>query len=307
VAELREDSITGNRVIVAPARSTRPHTVADHGATRPTSTDNCPFCEGHEHETPPEVARTGGGAPETPGWRVRVVPNKYPIVGEGVAGAHEVVILSPQHDGTLAHLPAEHARAVLCVVRDRAAYHLDNGCAYVSMFVNQGKAAGASIAHPHAQLVALDEVPPAVDRALDRFRAEGDLVATQIAAVEDSPFAVDGFAASVWCPPASTSAYAVRFALREGGARFDRATDDDIVVVTDALQGVLRRLAAVIGDDAPYNVVVNSAPRDDDRPYHWWIDVFPRVSVAAGFEYATGLSVCSIAPEDAARALRDAS
>ena len=307
MAELREDSITGNLVIVAPARGTRPHTVTDGAPSRAKSTDDCPFCEGHEQETPPEVARTGAGAPDTPGWRVRVVPNKYPIVGDGVESAHEVVILSPDHNGTLARLDADHAREVMRVLRDRAAHHLGRGCAYVSIFVNQGKAAGASIAHPHAQLVALDRVPPTVEHQLQRFAARGsDLVAAQIDAVTGSPYAIDGFPAAVWCPPASTSAYATRCALLNGGARFDRASDDEIALITDTIQGVLHRLAAVIGD-APYNVVVNSAPRGDDRPYHWWVDVFPRISVAAGFEYATGLFVCSVAPEDAAGALRDES
>ncbi len=238
---------------------------------------------------------------------MRVVPNKYPIVGDGVDGAHEVVILSPDHNGTLARLAADRAREVMRVLRDRAAHHLDRGCAYVSVFVNQGKAAGASIAHPHAQLVALDRVPPTVERQLQRFAAGGDLVAAQIDTVTGSTYEVAGFAAPVWCPPASTSAYAARCTLAGGGARFDRATDDEIAAITDTIQGVLRRLASVIGDDAPYNVVVNSAPGEDDRPYHWWVDVFPRVSVAAGFEYATGRFVCSVAPEDAARALRDAS
>src|SRR5215813_902811 len=99
--ELLVDELTGDRVIIAPARSLRPDTFRVDAAPKPAAVTSCPFCEGNESETPPEVARVGPGAPDTPGWTVRVVPNKYPIVGDGVAGAHEVVVLSPAHNSDL--------------------------------------------------------------------------------------------------------------------------------------------------------------------------------------------------------------
>ncbi|MET1003550.1 MAG: galactose-1-phosphate uridylyltransferase, partial [Acidimicrobiia bacterium] len=108
--ELRDDSLTGARVIVAPGRSARPDAFRVQAPASPAAVASCPFCAGNEHETPPEVARTGSGQPETPGWRVRVVPNKYPIVGEGLAGAHEVVIFSPAHNRSFADLDPDAAR-----------------------------------------------------------------------------------------------------------------------------------------------------------------------------------------------------
>ncbi len=186
--ELRHDAISGRPVIVAVERAARPFTIESPPAPV-DERDNCPFCAGRELMTPPEVHRTGEGEAETEGWRVRVVPNLYPIVSdasgdasptapgsEPATGAHEVVILSPDHHGSFGRLDDAAATEALTVIRDRVRFHLDSGRAYVQAFVNQGKAAGASIAHPHAQIVALDFVPPAVDAALDRF-ATTDLVA----------------------------------------------------------------------------------------------------------------------------------
>ena len=149
--------------------------------------------------TPPEVHRVGDGAPDTPGWRVRVVPNLYPIVAPAepdapetthhaqggmvtqATGAHEVVILSPNHQASFGRLDDTGAIEVLTVIRDRVRHHLEAGHSYVQAFVNQGRAAGASIAHPHAQLVALDLVPPEVENGLERvLSARTDLVAREL-------------------------------------------------------------------------------------------------------------------------------
>ena len=111
VQELRIDELTGTYVIVAPGRATRPHVYStteahpEHAGPPP----DCPFCEGHEATTPPEVARIGAGEPDTPGWQVRVVPNLYPVVGQepGIPGAHEVIVLSPGHYDQLDALPPD--------------------------------------------------------------------------------------------------------------------------------------------------------------------------------------------------------
>src|SRR5690348_2192834 len=157
--ELRTDLLTGEKVILATGRALRPDTFRVQASPLPAAVATCPFCAGNEHETPPEVMRVGPGAPETPGWNVRVVPNKFPLVGDGVAGAHEIVILSPAHDKSVGELTEPALGDAFLALRDRAAFHLDRGLAYAQAFVNHGKAAGASIEHPHAQLVALDFVP----------------------------------------------------------------------------------------------------------------------------------------------------
>jgi UDPglucose--hexose-1-phosphate uridylyltransferase len=295
--QLLVDELTGDRVILAPARSLRPDTFRVDVQPKPSTVTSCPFCEGQETETPPEVARVGGGAPDTPGWRVRVVPNLYPIVGDGVDGAHEVVVLSPQHANDFGALPGEGAIDVLTMLRDRSRFHLDRGSVYAQPFVNHGKTAGASIEHPHAQLVTLPIVPPRVELRVKHFSA---------AALErDQIYVVVNDEAVVWCPPASPSPLFMRALAPEAGARFDCADDDAIRRIAGALQDAIRRLQRVIGDPA-YNVVVQTAPRDTTEPFAWWVDIVPRVSVPAGFELGTGIGVNGVAPEAAATVLRDA-
>jgi UDPglucose--hexose-1-phosphate uridylyltransferase len=310
VQELRNDELTGTCVIIAPGRATRPvvYSTTAGAATPTTPPDSCPFCAGREAMTPPEVARVGPGEPDTPGWQVRVVPNLYPIVGQepGIPGAHEVFVLSPAHNRQFDALSLDDANAALLALRDRAAHHLGAGFVHAQALVNQGRASGASIEHPHAQLVALAFTPPYVDSVLTRFAQAGrDLVVDAIAAARGGPCLVREAAAVSWCPPASPSPFAVRLAIPSGGARFDRSTDDEMRALTEALHDALTRLHSTLGDIA-YNFFVNTAPRDDPRPYHCWIDIVPRLGVIGGFEMGTGVLVNPVAPETAAAMLRDA-
>ena len=298
--ELRTDLLTGETVILATGRALRPDTFRVHKPPLPAAVASCPFCPDNEHETPPEVMRIGPGPAETPGWRVRVVPNKYPLVGDGVAGAHEVVILSPAHDKSVGELAAPEMGDAFLALRDRAAFHLDRGLAHAQPFVNHGKAAGASIEHPHAQLVALDFVPDRVAARTRRFGAAGDLVQADMNA---SALVADGDVA-VWCPYGSGTPYVARVALRDAGPRFDRATDDEARAVADALHDTVARLQKLLGDLA-YNVVIETAPRDLTSEFHWWVDVIPRLTVAAGFELGTGAWANIVAPDAAAEALRE--
>lgn len=313
--ELRQDAISGRAVIVAVERAARPFTIE-----APPESENagreCPFCPGREDMTPPEVHRTGEGEAQTRGWRVRVVPNLFPIVdtaathdarpgSERVTGVHEVVILSPDHEASFARLDDAACTEVMTVIRHRVQVHLAAGHAYVQVFVNQGKAAGASIAHPHAQIVALDTVPPAVEASLERF-ATTDLVARDLAdARRDGLVVVDG-PAPAWTPFAAFVPYGMRVAHRSTRSRIDEATDAEIGVVAIGLRDALAALQRTLGD-APYNVVFRTAP--PGRPvgeFHWHLDVLPRVSIVAGFEEGTGLWVNTVAPEQAAVLLRDA-
>jgi UDPglucose--hexose-1-phosphate uridylyltransferase len=272
----------------------------------------CPFCPGHEAMTPPEVYRTGEGDPDTPGWRVRVVPNLYPIVedsadaGLGATGAHEVVVLSPSHNDSFAQLDRRHAVEVLTVLRDRSGCHLRAGRRFVQVVINHGRAAGASIEHPHAQLVALDVMPPAVISAESRFETAGrDLVVADLDEAGDALCVVDGPVVA-WCPRASSTPYQLRLALLAPGARFDEAGDPDIDAVATVARDTLARLASVLGD-VPYNLVVHTASLGaEDRSFHWYVEVQTRINVVAGFEQGTGILVNTVPPEQAVQELRDA-
>jgi UDPglucose--hexose-1-phosphate uridylyltransferase len=306
--ELRTDELRGTTAIVAPGRATRPVMFTPSAPVPSTPPPDCPFCPTHEAKTPPEVARVGTGAPDTPGWQVRIVPNLYPIVGtEGDArGAHEVLVLSPAHNLQLDALPLEAANTALLALRDRAAFHLDAGLVYAQPLVNHGRASGASIEHPHAQLVAIAFTPPLVDELLARFAvASRDLVVDSIDEAAERGCLLRKAGAVSWCPPGATSPYMVRIALPSAGERFDRTTNDDMTHFTEALQDALARLHATLGGPA-YNIVVHTAPRDDPRPFHWWAEIVPRLGVYGGFEMGTGVWVNPVAPEDAAATLRDA-
>jgi UDPglucose--hexose-1-phosphate uridylyltransferase len=303
--EIRHDALTDRLVIIAAERAARPETFRRTVEPTPSVRPDCPFCPGHEHETPPEVARLGSGEPDTVGWTLRVVPNLYPIVGGAVAGAHEVVILSTAHDRSLGALPLDAATDVLRVLRDRAAVHLGAGLAHVVPFVNHGKPAGASIEHPHAQLVALDFVPPAVNDDLARFDRSGrDLVADSLSTARGSDFAVIDGPAPAWCTPGASEPFEVLVAHRSTRARFDEATDAEIAVVARSVHDVLGRLSTLLGDPA-YNLVIQTAPPAARPGYHWYVRITPRLTVIAGFERGTGLFVNIVPPERAATALRE--
>ncbi len=307
--ELRTDELTGACAIVAPGRATRPVVFSPPAATSASAPTDCPFCPTHEGMTPKEVARVGGGEPDAPGWQVRVVPNLYPIVGaddDGVRGAHEVLIMSPDHHGQFDALDFEDAAAALLMLRDRAAFQIRTGFVHAQPLINHGRASGASIEHPHAQLVGLAFTPPHVDALLTRFANLGrHLVIDAIDAARDKKCLVREGDAVTWCPPGATSPYLVRIALVAGGARFDQASDEGIRALTEALQDALSRFHATLGEIA-YNVVINTAPRDDPRPFHMWVDIVPRVGVYGGFEMGTGVWVNPALPEAAASLLRDA-
>ena len=308
--ELRRDELSGRWVLLAPGRAARPHTSRSSARDAPGE-GACPFCPGNEQLTPPEVYRTGGGAPDTPGWRVRVVPNLYPIVGgadagPGATGAHEVVVLSPAHEASFARLERPQATDVLTVLRDRARHHLAASRAFVQVVINHGRAAGASIEHPHAQIVALDLVPPAVAQAVERFEDAGlDLVIADVDRAGDDLRLVDG-PVLAWCPRSGSAPYEQRLALRSPGSRFDEARDGDMQVLADATRSVLTRLAAATGD-APYNLVFHTAPPGTrDKSFHWYVEIQTRMAVVAGFEQGTGILVNTVPPELAARELREA-
>ncbi len=266
--ELRDDPLTGEVVLLAPGRAARPQTVA-RGSAVAAGPATCPFCPGHESETPPEVARVGGGAPNGPGWRLRAFPNLYPIVGGGDAtpgatGADEVVVFSAEHDRDLARLSDDAAVEAFALLRDRSAALAAAGHAYVQVSVNQGAAAGASIAHPHAQILALDFVAPAVRAALARFAAAGiDLVDADATRAEELGTVVMSHDRTrAWCAAASSMPYEVRVADGDAGPRFAAASDAAVRAVAVTVRDVLARLAV----GAPRRAVQRGGAR---RPDGW--------------------------------------
>jgi UDPglucose--hexose-1-phosphate uridylyltransferase len=310
--QLRHDPLTDRLVLLAPGRSRRPSSVDPPAPTREGAGHTgpappCPFCPGNEAATPPEVMRTGAGAPDSPGWNVRVVPNLYPFVGgpdaePGATGTHEVIVLSPDHALAFEALPVPLAVEMLTVLRERARDLAEH--AHVQPLLNQGRAAGASIAHPHAQLVAVDFVPAAVTSAVERFRAAGtDLVIADVEAAEEHELVVTSErTVRAWCSRAAASPFEVRVSPIDAGPDFAGARDGQVNDVAVVLRSVLASLVDIL-ERPDYNVVFHTAARD--AAHHWWLEIVPRISVAAGFELATGVSVNVVDPATATIALRE--
>jgi UDPglucose--hexose-1-phosphate uridylyltransferase len=248
MADARLDPFTGRWVILAPGRAQRPDTIAQHvrreeDAT-PRDRGDCPFCPGNEHLTPPEITRTGPGAAGAPGWRTRVFPNRYPIVdgprttpdpggdrlrvGGAASGAHEVLVLSPDHRRSLADLDSDQVVEVLTVMRDRARFHATTGRTFTQVIVNHGVEGGASLSHPHAQIIASDLEPPAVlDEAARIATADGCLVCAELERHRDDPALVVGATeADVWCPWWSGTAFEMVVAPRLHRPRFEDADEE---------------------------------------------------------------------------------
>jgi len=327
VSELRVDPLTGLRAIVAGERANRPNAGLSADPSPPLDPAGDPFAEGHEAKTPPELfaLRENGGGPDTPGWRVRVVPNLYPALspdGDDVPevdavpdlftaqparGAHEVIVNAPQSATALAELPAEQVATAMDVWRERISAHPE--AAYVHVLVNERREAGASLPHTHAQLYALDFVPAAVARERERFSAYaartmgGNLLADlvqeevrrreRIVAIDDEAVAL--------APYGSRLPYQLMIAPRRPRARFE----DDGPTGAALLHDVLGRLARKLGANPPLNLWVRTAPRGADH-FCWRIDVMPRLTHLAGLELGTGLHLNIVAPEQAAAELREA-
>ena len=269
---------------MAPARSRRPG--ARYGAIEPPTReelDTCPFCEGREDQTPPETLALGrdGGAADTPGWRVRVVPNLYPAFER-----QEVVVHSPEHVRTFAELDDDQLELVAEAWRERAAANREVG--YLHALVNEGRAAGASLAHSHSQLVWLREPPPLV--AEERTEALAELLARDDLRVAE----LDGVVALAH--PAGRGQYELLLAPRERNG--DPFRGDGLGAVLRLLAETIRLLRAVEGP-VPWNAWLHARG--------WWhVEVLPRLSVLAGIELGAGVYVNALPPEQAAATLRGA-
>jgi UDPglucose--hexose-1-phosphate uridylyltransferase len=298
MSEARQDPVSGRVVLIAAARADRPRAFA---ATEPDDVRGqiaCPFCPGNESMTPPEITRTGGDADPSGAWRTRVFPNLYPITA-----THEVVVLSPGHGRSFADLSDEEAIEVVHVLRDRVRAHANNGLPYAVAFVNHRRAAGASIAHPHAQVVGLDFVPPEVLSSGVRQEAnDADLLEVDVACAREHALVIGDGVTVTWCPYASTSPFQLRVVHAAAGTRFGDASDDVAAAVALAARDALARVRHTL-HDPPYNLVFHTAGTRSPRWPRWHVEITPRLSIVAGFEEATGVAVNTVPPDRAAHEL----
>jgi len=300
---LRRDSITGKLVVIAPERRRRPGApgTGGHAAERPP----CPFCPGNEALTPPELDafRAPGTRPDGPGWRVRVVPNKYPAFSDG----HEVIVHSPDHGRDLEDLDDEAAAELLGMYRRRIATHLESGARAAIVICNRGARAGASLEHPHSQLFAMPMVPPLqVDELanFERFRNRYGaclLCEERDRAESDSRLVIDGPVAA-WVPAAARWPYELWLAPAEHQPDFRSGS---LLETARTLRRALAAQNAATGG-AALNYWLHTAPAELRGTYHWHFEMAPRTSVAAGFELGTDVTIDDVDPAQAAAELRAA-
>lgn len=340
MSELRHDPVQRRWIIVATERGRRP---TDFQKTKEEPVSGfCPFCPGNEDKTPPEIFafRESGTQPNKPGWLVRVIPNKYPaltIEGElgrkGVGlydmmngvGAHEVILETPEHNLHMADMPIDQLVKVLISYRERIADLMkDYRFRYILVFKNYGSVAGASLSHPHTQLIATPITPRTVaielESALLHYRNKErclfcDVLSQEIDTGSRIIRSDDRYVA--YCPYASRFPFETFILPRPHRHSFALITDEEIHSLAFVLKDVLSRLKYVL-EDPPYNFVIHTTPNVNMKPkrpgywqtvefdYHWHIEIIPRLTKMAGFEWGTGFYINPTPPELAAKYLREA-
>jgi UDPglucose--hexose-1-phosphate uridylyltransferase len=328
--ELRKDPVVGRWVIISTERSRRPTNFSPAAAQR--GVGFCPFCQGNEDKTPPEVyaVRANGEPPNGGGWTVRVVPNKFPALqiegsldrrGEGLydkmngVGAHEVVIESPIHDQDLADLPVEHIEQVLQAYRVRMLdLQRDRRFRYVLIFKNHGDQAGATLEHTHTQLIATPIIPKSIQEELEGARRYYelkercvfcDIVQQESAEVGRRLVSMnDGFLALA--PFAPRFPFETWILPRRHDASFEvLEQQEEVRDLAAMLKDTLQRLNRAL-DRPPFNFVIHTSPVSDQELeyYHWHIEILPKLTRVAGFEIGSGFYINPTPPEDAAQYLR---
>ena len=339
--EMRHDWLADRWVIIAPQRTERPD---DFIGRPPVVQDAsaCPFCFGRESETPSAVltyeSKTNGKPAR---WNVRVFPNKFPAVNSPryaedlsfasmdaeqsedgridlfrkreLFGGHEVVVESPDHLQSISQLDREQVNLVFKAYRNRVHFWLnDRAAKYVVVFKNVGHDAGASLSHSHSQIIATDITPTDVKRSADRMRAyyhqEGkclycsmveDELDQRIRIVEETP----DFLA--FCPFASRLPSQICITPKLHQSRFDQLSDESTEQLSWLAHRSIRRLENRY-PDTPYNFVIHTAPSCSlgSPEFHWRMELFPRLTKVAGFEWGSECYINPVAPEDAAQQLR---
>ncbi len=327
--ELRRDVVTGVWVIVSPERQVRPQYFKSVGSDGLLPGD-CPFCAGNEKMTPPEIyaLRGNGSLANLPGWQLRVIPNKYPALrvegqlnrrGEGFydkmngIGAHEVVIETPFHQIGLDELPVAAVTDILRTFKYRLAdLKQDFRFKYIQVFKNCGDKAGATIPHPHSQIVALPVVPEAINdrlnRAQDHFYVKERCIYCDIlnqeldygrrVLCENSDYVV-------FAPFAATFPFQLMIYPRRHCAAYEATDELRLHLLAEILQDGLTRLNRVLNRPA-YNLLLHNNPFDRDATsyFHWHIELVPVISGTGGFELATQSYINAIPPEEAVEILK---
>ncbi len=322
MSQLRLDPLNGRWSVISEERRERPSAFQPRLLPVEADTRPCPFCPGgHSDDDLPPTLELGDGD----GWEVRVVPNRYPAFEGGVpmavtnlgpvftqapgSGIHELLLLGPEHNRSWAELDDRRSALVMQAVAARMTAHSAlPGLRYSQAIVNSGREAGASLEHPHGQLMGIPFVPREItDEQAGFARFTGNcLLCTTLDAEESAEVRVVYVDDDVLvvCPYWSGTPFEMLVLPRRHGGHLAKAPAADLAAVGRALQRGLAALRARLGDIA-YNVIFHSAPYRSAGDFHWHAHVLPKATTRAGFELGTGVVINVVSPEEAAASLRD--
>ena len=338
MSRLRKDPIVGRWIIISTDRSKKPE---DYHAEEPgddVTPAECPFCAGNEAKTPPEIMsfRPEPVVPDTKGWWVRVIPSKFPVLhvegslereGSGIydwmngIGAHEIIIETPDHALRLEDLPESQVEKVLWAYRDRILdLERDERLRYVLVLKNQGWIAGSTLNHAQSQIIATPIIPKRAKEKLDGAKSYYDYkercifcdmirqeLADAVRIVEESRHFL------VFTPFAARFPFEVWIYPKRHACAYVDITKEEIMDFSRTLRNTLKRLGIVL-QNPPYNYILYTAPNRIPRSghwhslnddFHWHLEIMPRITRTAGFEWGSGFYINPTPPEDAARYLRD--
>jgi len=329
--ELRKDPVVGRWVIISTERAKRPSDFKPEIEPAENASD-CPFCEGKEGSTPPEIMayRQNGTSPNEPGWRIRCVPNKFPALriegeldrtGEGMfdrmngVGAHEVIIETPKHYKNITQLSVQEVEEVIWVYHDRCIdLKKDPRFRYIMIFKNKGLAAGASLHHTHSQLIALPVVPKRVSEEMISGREYFsfkercvfcDIVRQEVR--EGSRLIAENNSFVAISPYAPRTPFETWILPKSHNPNFENAQKTEYENLARILLTTLKKIEVALGDP-PYNYMIHTTPfHHEEIPYyHWHLEIMPKLVKFAGFELGAGFYINPTPPEQAAEFLRDA-
>lgn len=329
MSELRQDPVTGVVTVLEPQRALRPR---DHAFPVKTLNDaaDCPFCPGHEDRTPPPQLELS--LPGEATWTVRAFENLYPALtagdeedwpreldarwpysGTSGFGAHDVIVESPRHDDSISRYTPQHAALLVDAWAERLRHwRADGRFASALVFRNEGAAAGASMSHPHSQVIALPRVPEALVRELGNFSEEATLTRRCIlcAAMEADDaggrVVFDDGVTAVHAPWASPTPHFMRIAPRRCSDSLADVSPEERASLGAALVAATAALTGALGEVA-FNLVLHDVPysaRPAGLPFHWHVEVLPRQGDQAGFEWGSGIYTNVVDPDVAAAELR---
>jgi len=327
--ELRRDPIIGQWVSVYTEDSLGPQHYEGQDHT-PRHEATCQFCPGREHQTPPEVdaIRPNGSGPNEPGWQVRVVPNKFPALKiegdieerrEGLfdmsngIGAHEVLIETPVHSKNLADFSQKEVENVIKLYQSRLRdLTKDKRFKYIMIFKNYGESAGASVEHPHSQIIALPMIPKYVLEELEGAKAYHerhkrcvfcDIVEQEHKDQSRIVSENDDFIA--FCPFVPRYAFEYWIMPKQHISKFAQMKEQGRRALASILKETLLRLKNCLSDPS-YNYYLHIAPVNtkEKEEFHWHIEIIPKLTRTTGFEWGTGFYVVRTSPAAAADYLR---